>query len=58
MKSAIATFVLVAALGTTCVLAQEGSSGGPPRAMSIIVTNPVPTTVPTTAPKLVQPKFR
>jgi hypothetical protein len=58
MKSAIAMFVLVAALGSTCALAQEGSAGGPPRAMSIIVTNPVPTTVPTSTPKLVQPKFR
>ncbi len=59
MKSAIATFLLVAALGTTCALAQEGNAGGgPPRPNSIIVINPVPTTVPTTGTKLVQPKFR
>jgi hypothetical protein len=57
MKSALATFLLVAALGTTCVLAQEGSNG-PPKVLSIIVTTPVPTTVPPTATKLVQPKFR
>ena len=58
MKSAIATFLFVAALGTTCALAQEGSSGGPPKPNSIIVITPVPTTVPATATKLVQPKFK
>lgn len=59
MKSAIATFLLVAALGTTCALAQEGGSGGPPRPHSIIVTSPVPTTtVPATGTKLVPPKYR
>jgi len=58
MKSAIATFLLVAALGTTCALAQEGNTGGPPRPNSIIVITPVPTTLPATGTKLVQPKFR
>jgi hypothetical protein len=58
MKSAFATFLLIAALGTTCALAQEGNGGGgPPRPNSIIVITPVPTTVPTST-KLVQPKFR
>ncbi len=57
MKSAFATLLLIAALGTTCALAQEGSTGGPPRPNSIIVITPVPTTVPTST-KLVQPKFR
>jgi hypothetical protein len=57
MKSALATFLLVAALGTTCVLAQEGTSG-PPRALSIIIANPVPTPLPAAGTKLVQPKFR
>jgi hypothetical protein len=58
MKSAIVAFALFAALGTNCVLAQEGGQGGPPRPNSIIVINPVPTTLPATGPKLVQPKFR
>jgi hypothetical protein len=57
MKSALATFLLVAVLGAPCALAQEGSSG-PPRALSVIVINPVPTTVPASGTKLVQPKFR
>jgi hypothetical protein len=57
MKSAILTFLLVATLGSSCALAQEGTSGPPARALSIIVTTPVPT-VPTSGTKLVQPKFR
>jgi len=57
MKSALATFLLVAALGTTCAFAQEGNNG-PPKVLSIIVSTPVPTTVPATGTKLVQPKFK
>jgi hypothetical protein len=58
MKSAIATFLLVVTLGTTCAFAQEGGGSGPPRPNSIIVITPVPTPVPATGTKLVQPKFR
>jgi hypothetical protein len=56
MKSAIVTLLLVAALGSTCALAQEGSGSGPPRQAQVIIINPVP--LPTTVAKLVQPKFR
>jgi hypothetical protein len=58
MKSAIVTFLSLAILGTTCALAQEGTGNGPPRQLAIIIANPVPTTVPATGTKLVQPKFR
>jgi hypothetical protein len=59
MKSAIVAFLSIAVLGSACALAQEGTGNGPPlRPLSIIVSNPVPTTVPATGTKLVQPKFR
>lgn len=58
MKSAIVTLLLAASLAATCAVAQEGTGSGPPRPKSIIIiTSPLPATLPTT-PKLVPPKFR
>lgn len=56
MKSAIVTFLLMASLGTTCVLAQDGTGQGPPKPRSIIIIGPVstPSLPATSQPKLSQ----
>lgn len=60
MKYAIITCLVIASIGTSCVLAQDGSGQGPPKPRSIIIIGPVPTpTLPATSqPKLSQLKLQ
>jgi hypothetical protein len=54
MRTALATFIVLAAANTTFAIAQDGSSSGPPKQSVIIIPSPLPTpttTIPN-APKL------
>jgi hypothetical protein len=60
MKSAIVTLLVIASIGTTSVVAQDGTGNGPPKPRSIIIIGPVPSpTLPAAGvPKVSQLKLQ
>jgi hypothetical protein len=49
MKPALVTFLVLAAVGTTFAVAQDGSSSGPPKRPIIVLPSPLPAPRPTSS---------
>jgi hypothetical protein len=62
MKSALVTFIVLAATNTTFAVAQDGSGSGPPKKSTIVIPSALPAPTPTSPsvpmPRLSEPEQR